>query len=466
MNEHLKINQAGVDLIKTAEGLHKKCGERHGETIVTTYLCPSDVLTIGYGTTGSKVRQGMVITESEAEDLLREDIEHFEAAVKKLVKVELNENEFSALVSFAYNCGEGALGSSTALKRLNTGDREGCVEALQWWNKGAHGVLPGLVKRRRLEGNLFLSKAISKKDNDELEQLPMSQKVKSSTATWIEIFPPEQPIDKPIIAAWKGSDEKPIDVLESNSTKELIKFLKFYGSSAKTFLIAPLTKKAPEVTTPRQEKPDSQETDVTSTDDIQSKIKNFPDQIKQAIQRQLDRSRQYVKGSQINLNTKTKFFSQRDNYTMPHRTCNSSSNAMYLDWLLRATGTSDGLKTDDEYLRTVLKYGDTIYHNAQTSAIKEYGFNTKWMTDEDLLFIEALVDCGFPVVVNILHRGTESAPRGGHIIMLIGRKQGKWIAHDPYGTLESNYSNTNGAYSRITESEFANRWQGGYRILA
>ena len=201
MNEHLRINKAGIDLIKTAEGLHKKCGEKNSEILVTTYLCPSDVLTIGYGTTGTQVRQGMVITESEAEKLLLDDIRIFEAAVKRLVKVELNYNEFSALVSFAYNCGEGALARSTALKRLNAGDREGCVEALQWWNKGSYGVLPGLVKRRRLEGDLFLSKTISREDNYDLQQLPMTQSVQEAVIKLQDIFQDKElKIDYDVVA--------------------------------------------------------------------------------------------------------------------------------------------------------------------------------------------------------------------------------------------------------------------------
>ena len=68
--------------------------------------------------------------------------------------------------------------------------------------------------------------------------------------------------------------------------------------------------------------------------------------------------------------------------------------------------------------------------------------------------------------VNILHRGNVNAPKGGHIICLIDYKNDTFTAHDPYGTLASNYTNPNGAYSKIKLSEFKKRWQGGYRILA
>jgi hypothetical protein len=158
------------------------------------------------------------------------------------------------------------------------------------------------------------------------------------------------------------------------------------------------------------------------------------------------------------------YYSQRDNYTQPHRTCNSSANAMYLDWLRRVT-RRESLGGDNGYLKTVLSIGDTTIHDVQTQAIKKYGFNTKWMTDKDFPFVEQLLKANFPVVVNILHRGTETAPKGGHIILLIADKMDHFLAHDPYGTLSSNYANFKGEDSIISKSSFKRRWQGGYRIL-
>ncbi|WP_228008522.1 C39 family peptidase [Microcystis aeruginosa] len=185
-----------------------------------------------------------------------------------------------------------------------------------------------------------------------------------------------------------------------------------------------------------------------------------------AVQRQIDRLTQYLpSGKTLNLETKTRYFSQRDNYRDAHRTCNSSSNAMYLDWLLRMIG-KPGLDSDDGYLKKVFSIGDSPDHSVQTKAIKLYGFNTKWMTDRDTPFVEDLVEAGFPVVVNILHKGPITNPSGGHIIMLIDQKAEDWIAHDPWGTLTSQYKEHKGEYSRISKQEFNARWQGGYRILA
>jgi hypothetical protein len=172
-------------------------------------------------------------------------------------------------------------------------------------------------------------------------------------------------------------------------------------------------------------------------------------------------------GTVPNLSTGTKYFSQRDNYKDSWRTCNSSSNAMYLDWLRRATG-EPGLSDDEEFVRTVFNFGDTIYHENQTSALKKYGFSTAWRTDRDIAKVNALLDAGFPVVVNILHRGSVGDPTGGHVIMLSGRRksEGTYISQDPYGTLGSGYTDPNGKHAPISPRSFNARWQGGYRVLA
>lgn len=192
-------------------------------------------------------------------------------------------------------------------------------------------------------------------------------------------------------------------------------------------------------------------------------------------QRQVARLDSYALNGKANRNIPTTYYSQRNNYTMPNRTCNSSSNAMYLNWLRLATGR-EKLGGDDGYLRKVLSHGDTIYHSVQTQSLKDYGFTTQWNEtgDEDserdgnIDYIKGLIALGFPVVVNILHRGDISAPRGGHVIMLAGylKDSKEFLAQDPYGTLQSNYQDTNGTLSTISNHEFYTRWQGGFRTLA
>ncbi|MEZ5922209.1 MAG: lysozyme [Parvularculaceae bacterium] len=146
----MKISDNGLALIKRFEGFEPE-----------SYQDIAGVWTIGYGHTGPEVGPDQKISQKEADALLERDLQTFENAVDRAVKVPLNQNEFDALVSFAYNVGAGALRSSTALKRLNRGDRLGAADALTWWNKATvAGVLrevAGLTRRRAAEKALFLT---------------------------------------------------------------------------------------------------------------------------------------------------------------------------------------------------------------------------------------------------------------------------------------------------------------------
>jgi lysozyme len=155
MSRH--INQKSLDLIKSFEGFYPRA-----------YKCPAGVWTIGYGTTSTKagghddgtIHDGMVVTVGEAEEFLRQDLEHFERVVDDLVRVDINDDMFGALVSFAYNCGEGNLKSSTLLRKLNDGEYDEASEQFLRWNKARNSKgrlvpLNGLTRRRASEGRLF-----------------------------------------------------------------------------------------------------------------------------------------------------------------------------------------------------------------------------------------------------------------------------------------------------------------------
>lgn len=147
----MKISQEGINLIKFYEGCRLKA-----------YLDSVNVPTIGYGHTKG-VKLGMIITETKAEQLLKEDLEYFENKVLDLVKVNLLQNQFDALVSFTYNVGEGNLKKSTLLKKLNntvyfrTEELVSIADEFLKWNKAGGKVLPGLTKRRIAERMMFLS---------------------------------------------------------------------------------------------------------------------------------------------------------------------------------------------------------------------------------------------------------------------------------------------------------------------
>lgn len=116
---------------------------------------PNDVWTIGYGHT-SNVKEGDEITEEEAKELLKKDIEIYKKPLNK-VKVPLNDNEKAALTSFIYNNGANAFEKSTLLKKLNQGDRKGAADEFDKWVYQGKTKLKGLVNRRAREKELFLS---------------------------------------------------------------------------------------------------------------------------------------------------------------------------------------------------------------------------------------------------------------------------------------------------------------------
>lgn len=113
-------------------------------------------LTIGYGHYGPDVHAGQTITKAGALDLLRKDAAAAAATVLHLVKVALSQTELDALISFTFNVGPGNFAGSTLLKRLNAGDRKAVPGQLALWTHDSTGAIsPGLVNRRKAEGELF-----------------------------------------------------------------------------------------------------------------------------------------------------------------------------------------------------------------------------------------------------------------------------------------------------------------------
>lgn len=138
-----KTNQAGVDLIKYSEGF-----------VNHAYRDAIGVWTIGYGHT-KDVHDGQHVDESEAEALLRQDLAEAEGAVSRLVKVDINDNQFAALVSFVFNVGQGNLAKSTLLKDINAGKLDDVPDEFLKWNKAGGKILPGLTIRRKREAELW-----------------------------------------------------------------------------------------------------------------------------------------------------------------------------------------------------------------------------------------------------------------------------------------------------------------------
>jgi len=142
----MRISQNGIVLIKKFEGC-----------VLTAYKDIAGVLTIGYGHTGSDVTQGLHISQTRANELLRQDLTNFETGVNDCVKVPLNQNQFDALVSFSFNVGMSALRKSTLLKKLNGKDYTGAANEFDRWVHAGGKVVRGLQNRRDAEQLLFLT---------------------------------------------------------------------------------------------------------------------------------------------------------------------------------------------------------------------------------------------------------------------------------------------------------------------
>lgn len=144
-----KISPAGVDLICKFEGFRSE-----------PYLCPANVWTYGYGATrdfrGERVReQSPPISESDARRLLEVELRRFERIVRWLVPVDLDQNQFDALVSFSYNLGGGALQASTLRRNILAGDMEAAAREFDRWIFAGGKKQRGLIRRRAAERALF-----------------------------------------------------------------------------------------------------------------------------------------------------------------------------------------------------------------------------------------------------------------------------------------------------------------------
>jgi len=145
----MEVNKAGKDLIKSFEGCK-----------LVAYKCPAGLDTISYGLTfypdGTKVKPGDVITQQQAEDYFNAIVDDFAKKVKPLIKQNITDNNFSALVSFAYNVGVNNLKNSTLLKKVNVNPKDPTIAAeFNKWVRANDRVLQGLVKRRKAEAKLY-----------------------------------------------------------------------------------------------------------------------------------------------------------------------------------------------------------------------------------------------------------------------------------------------------------------------
>ena len=145
----MQCNSRGIAIIKHYEGFYS-----------TPYKCPAGLWTFGYGNIRDKEGQRVTadtapISDLEGEMLLMEELDTVEGQIKRLAVIPLTENQFSAICSLVWNIGSGRFKASTLRAKLNRGDYEGASAEFPKWRRGGGRILPGLVRRRKSERELF-----------------------------------------------------------------------------------------------------------------------------------------------------------------------------------------------------------------------------------------------------------------------------------------------------------------------
>ena len=139
----MKISEDGLELIKKFEGCE-----------TTAYQDSVGVWTIGFGHTKG-VEEGQTCSTEDAESMLANEMDEYEGYINNMVKVDLQQHEFDALVAWVYNLGPTNLGESTMLKVLNGGQFDRVPEEMNRWTRAGGKILEGLVRRRQAESLMF-----------------------------------------------------------------------------------------------------------------------------------------------------------------------------------------------------------------------------------------------------------------------------------------------------------------------
>lgn len=142
----MKLNDSGINLITNFEGCK-----------LESYKDVGGIWTIGYGHT-KEVHEGQRIVENHARQLLMQDLDYTCGELDKIIIYKLNDNQFSALVAFAFNVGTGALQKSTLLKYVNSGKLDLAANEFLKWDNVKGKPVEGLLRRREAEKALFLEK--------------------------------------------------------------------------------------------------------------------------------------------------------------------------------------------------------------------------------------------------------------------------------------------------------------------
>ena len=216
----MKLSDNGLRKIEGYEGYGRALPNGDCTAYQDKFNGKLDRVTIGWGCTEG-VELGMIWTRAEAEAAFKKELAHHEAAVNRLVTVDMSQNQFDVLTSLSYNVGSGALAKSTVLKRFNAGDKIGASHAFALFNRGPGGIVDGLIARRASEAALFLKPDVAPAAPAMPQTVtespaPVSRVVvavaASTVATAVQTIPPAVPeaITKSLgnVHAWQGIGEQ------------------------------------------------------------------------------------------------------------------------------------------------------------------------------------------------------------------------------------------------------------------
>ena len=168
------------------------------------------------------------------------------------------------------------------------------------------------------------------------------------------------------------------------------------------------------------------------------------------------------------LGKKVDYFSQRDNKILPYTSCNSSSHAMFVDFILENVLGKPGLVGDDEYVRRVYsgKYGrygknNSVSWDIQVRVVRSFGIRARYNNKGKAALIYQITKRGLVAPTNFRHKGPAHRSYGGHVTLATDydKKKG-FLIYDPYGTRMPDYRVKDKGIYWMSEAEFNKRWQG------
>jgi len=427
----MKISAQGISLIQEFEGFR-----------LEAYDDGVGVITIGIGCTvneqGKKWQLGDRISKGRAYQLFERDIAKFENAVNQYVLVPLAQGIFDALVSFAFNVGVDAFKHSTLLRLLNDKQYYPACQQLDRWINAGTSTEAGLRRRRDAEQVLFIQGIES------LKQASESANVGNMLVA--AVMPPmlnTEIISLHNVARYYQGLPHQILALQ-HLQKSLVNpvhwhFARKYRNSqdgSEIFLV-----------------------------EVMQYYKGVSHQIEalQYLQNNIDSkaleefAKQWRSPSKLEVGIlAVPYFSQRDNVDDPTRTCFSSAVAMAVKYI-----KPSAIASDDEYITRRSQYGGTTQAQSHLDAVRSYGLVPEFIQTADFDILDSELAAGRPVPFGYLHHGSEDAPSGsGHWAIVIGKYEGGYVCHDPWGVCDrwGIFNNINGGFVNYSRRFFEKRW--------